>query len=86
MIMNIDELVSVSWYFDAKEKKSVLLRVVWSDRVYKVKKIGLYHTFKNGDTLIHVFSVLADNLFFRLEFNSFNLQWKLKEVSDGLPG
>jgi hypothetical protein len=85
MVMRIDELVSVAWYFDAKKKKSVLLKVVWGGRVYKIEKLGLYHTFRNGNALIHVFSVLADDLFFRLEFNSFNLLWRLKEVSDGLP-
>jgi len=86
MVMKVDELVSVSWYFDASKKKTVLLKVLWKSKTYKVIKVGLYHTFKNGDDLIHVFSVVADELFFRLEFNSVNLHWRLKEVSDGLPG
>jgi len=82
--MKIDELVSVVWYFDANKKKTVLVKVVWKSRTYKVNEVGLHHTFKSGESLIHVFSVVAGDLFFRLEFNSVNLQWKLKEVGDGL--
>ena len=38
-----------------------------------------------AEILMHVFSVVAGGLFFRLELDSNNLQWKLKEVADGLP-
>lgn len=85
MVMKVDEMISIVWYFDANRRKTVLLKVVWKSKTYKISKIGLHHTFKKGEDLIHVFSVVADDLFFRLEFNSVNLQWRLKEVSNGLP-
>lgn len=59
--------------------------LVWKNKKYWITKMGLHHTYRQGRKLIHVFSVVADQLFFRLEFDSESLLWKLVEVSDGLP-
>lgn len=59
--------------------------IVWHNRFYKIKKIGLYHKTLEGNTLFHIFSVVTDSLFFRLKLNSKNLIWTLEEISDGLP-
>ncbi len=56
--------------------------VRWKARVYKIKKIGLHHTYRKGLTLYHVFSVVTDTLFMRLVLNTDNLLWKLEEVAD----
>lgn len=56
--------------------------VRWKNRVYQIKKIGLHHTYRQGRTLYHVFSVVTDTLFLRLVLNTDNLLWKLEAVDD----
>lgn len=55
----------------------------WNGRDYFIKKLGYHHKIKEGKTLIHIFSVSADSLAFRLRFNSDTLSWILEEVLDG---
>ena len=50
-----------------------------------VTRLGLHHTYRQGRILFHVFSATSNQVFFRLEFNSEDLSWKLKEIVDGLP-
>lgn len=59
--------------------------LTWSGRTYSVIKLGLHHTYRHGITRHHVFSVVSQDLFFRLNLNTDNLSWTLEEVSDGLP-
>ena len=58
--------------------------VKWKNRVYKIKKIGLHHTYREGRILYHVFSVVTDTLFLRLVLNTDNLCWRLEEVDDAI--
>lgn len=61
------------------------LSLTWAGRGYVVSEVGLHHRYRDGIVLHHVFSVVAGNLFFRLDLNTDSLLWELKEVSDGLP-
>lgn len=83
MTQKIDEGVSVTLVYDHERKKVFPKSILWQRRLYPIIKLGLHHTFREGRTLYHVFSVASQNLFFRLELNTENLQWTLKEVSDG---
>ena len=56
--------------------------VKWRNKLYKVKKIGLHHKYREGRTLYHVFSVVTDSLFLRLRLNTENLTWCLDEFRD----
>lgn len=56
------------------------LSMHWRNRDYKITKVGLRHTYLEGKTLIHTFSVLSDTLFLKLKLNSKSLQWRLEEV------
>ena len=85
MIEKISSPVSVSLAFDNKRRKVSPRWVVWDGRLYPVVKIGLHHTFREGRTLFHVFSVVSKNLFFRLVLNTESLHWRLEEISDGMP-
>lgn len=58
--------------------------VKWKGRVYKIDKVGLHHTYKKGDTLMHIFSVVSGNLFMKLAFDTKNLSWELVEISNGI--
>lgn len=85
MIEKVDELVSVSFTFDSRDRSVKPKALVWNGRLYGVRKIGLHHKFRKGRTLYHVFSVISKSMFFRLVLNTENLHWKLEEISDGLP-
>ncbi len=78
MIQRISEPVDVIFH---KSPTSL----TWSGRTYPVLKIGLRHTYREGLTRHHIFSVVSHNLFFRLNLNADNLSWTLEEISDGLP-
>ena len=86
MITKLCVPVSVLLVFDGKTGKVLPRRIIWKERVYPVVKLGLHHTYRQGCTLYHVFSVASKTLFFRLVLNTDNLHWKLEEISDGLPG
>lgn len=53
------------------------LSMSWRNRDYKITKVGLHHDYYEGKTLIHIFSVLSDDLFLKLKFNTKNLTWNL---------
>ena len=85
MIQKVSTPISVSLAFDSNKRKVFPKWVVWNGRLYPVEKVGLHHTYREGRTLYHVFSVATKSLFFRLVLNTDNLHWKLEEISDGLP-
>ena len=85
MIEKISVPVSVSLAFDHTKRKAYPKWIVWEGKLYSIEKIGLHHTYKEGRTLFHVFSVASKTLFFRLVLNTDTLFWRLEEISDGLP-
>ena len=58
--------------------------VRWKNRIYKVEKVGLHHTFRQGRTLYHTFSIVTKTLFMRLTLDTDNLTWKLEEIENGI--
>lgn len=78
MIQRLSEPVSVLF-------NSTPISLTWSNQTYNITQIGLHHTVRDGRILHHIFSVLAGDLFFRLNLNTDNLHWTLEEISDGLP-
>jgi len=85
MIEKISVPVSVALTFDHKTRHVFPKWLIWDGRLYPILKIGLHHTFRQGRTLYHVFSVVSKTLFFRLVLNTENLHWRLEEISDGMP-
>jgi hypothetical protein len=73
--LTISEVVNVT--FDKIPKI-----VTWRNREIKIQKIGLHHTYEKGEILYHVFSVVSDTLFMKLELNTKNLIWKLEQISE----
>lgn len=71
----IDEPITVNL-----DHNSLPSSVIWKNRFYEITKIGFHHKYKIGQTIIHVFSVTTDSLFLRLELDSSNLLWRLKEA------
>lgn len=85
MIQRISEPVSVISAFNATTRTVRPISLEWSRRTYPVLQVGLRHTYRDGITRHHVFSVVSNSLFFRLNLNTETLHWTLEEVSDGLP-
>lgn len=75
MTQSINEVVSVVL------ANSTPLSMHWRYRDYKITKIGLRHDYLEGKTLIHIFSVLSNDLFLKLKFNTKHLKWNLMEIS-----
>ena len=73
---NISEKVNVILDSDTP------LSVTWKNRDYKITKIGLRHNYYEGKTLIHIFSVLSNDLFMKLKFDTKHLSWKLLEFKE----
>lgn len=85
MIRKISEPVSVVTTYRADTRQVRPISLSWGHHDYSISQVGLRHTYRDGITRHHVFSVVGGNLFFRLNFNADNLSWTLEEISDGLP-
>ena len=85
MIQRISSPVSVNLLFNHKTHQVMPQTILWEGRPYYITKVGLHHTYREGTTLYHVFSVATNTLFFRLVFNTNNLHWRVEEISDGEP-
>lgn len=76
--MKIDEKVTVGMV------NNIPKYIIWKGRSHTITQIGLHHTFREGRTLYHIFSVVAGTIFMRLKFDTDFLSWKLEEISDDL--
>ena len=76
--MTINEKVTVGMVNDSPKY------VLWKGRNHTVTQIGLHHSYRQGKTLYHIFSVTADTLFMRLKFDTDNLYWTLEETESGI--
>lgn len=85
MMQKISTPVSVDLVFDHRRRAVMPKEIIWEGRTYPILKVGLHHTYRNGRTLFHVFSVASETLFFRLVLNTDSLFWSLEEINDGLP-
>lgn len=85
MVHKVNSPVSVGVSFDHTKGKALPRWVFWEGRLHGISKIGLHHTYREGRTLFHIFSVTTKTLFLRLRLNTENLLWRLEETDDGLP-
>jgi hypothetical protein len=78
--MPFNEEISVVTIHDHKKKQNKPFKIEWRNRTYKISKIGYHHKVHVGKTLHHIFSVTDGNNFFKLNYNTDNLSWKLEEM------
>lgn len=78
MFADINEKVEVIAVF--KKSKVFPTSIKWNSNIYKIKKVNLIHKIFDGQTLIHYFSVSDDFNFFRLAFNTKDLDWTLEQI------
>ncbi|MBI5044373.1 MAG: hypothetical protein HZC02_00395 [Candidatus Levybacteria bacterium] len=79
----MEEKASVITVYDAINGKTFPWRIKWRGRIYTITQIGNHHTLAHGNTLHHIFSVVADSMYLRLNLNTNTLSWKVEEASDG---
>ena len=84
MIQKISAPVSVETIYDHRKRTVTPRRIFWDGQIFRIAQVGLHHTFREGRTLFHIFSVTAQNLSFRLRLDTDSLFWTLEEISDGL--
>lgn len=84
MIQKISAPVSVQLVYDHKKHLVNPRRLFWDGREHLITKIGLHHTYREGRTLYHIYSVSSAHLFFRLKLDTETLFWTLEEIADGL--
>jgi hypothetical protein len=85
MIQDIKAPITTQLIYDHKKNKAYPTKLLWDGNEYKINKIGMHYTYKNGNNLIHVFTVSTATLSFKLLFNTENLFWTVEQISDGLP-
>jgi hypothetical protein len=83
VIQKLQAPISLLSLFNHKKRSFEPLLVVWEKRKYKVLKVGYHHKVREGDTLFHIFSLICENMFFRLKLDTDSLLWTLEEISDG---
>jgi hypothetical protein len=76
----IDESVSVDLLSNHAKGHAYPWVIHWRANRYIISKVGLHHTFRDGRVLYHVFSVTDGTTFFKLQFNTETLGWKLLEI------
>ena len=83
MIQPVNVPTTVILLSNHKKRVSSPAKILWEGKSYLVTQVGLHHTYRQGRTLHHVFSVACGTLGFRLNLNTDNLSWRIEEVSDG---
>ena len=78
MLSDVNETAEVLTVFKRDLVWPKLLR--WNGRIYNINKVNMRHQTMDGQTLVHYFSVSDKDNFFKLAFNTKNLQWKLEQV------
>lgn len=85
MIQKMSAPISVALVYNHKTREVKPVKVLWENRSYLIKRIGLHHTVRHGRTLFHIFSVESETLFFKLVLNTDSLMWMIEEIADGEP-
>lgn len=82
MITVLNAPVSVTLQYNHHLRQSRPTTVHWEGKDYPIIQMGYHHTYREGHTLIHIYSVASKTMFFRLKLNTQTLQWNLEGISD----
>ncbi len=80
--MKIDESISVDLLSNHLSHTVLPWAIAWRGRRYRINKIGMHHKIREGRTLLHIFSVTDGTSYFKLQFDTDTLGWKLLEIED----
>lgn len=85
MTQEVNEPVEVVVAHKREGVKLIPRLMEWNNRLYKFTRVGFRHPTTKGNRTVHVLTVSDTTTTYRLEFDSYNLIWTLKEITDGLP-
>ncbi len=80
MAETIDESVSVNLLSNHIKGTAAPSSLYWRGRRYTLSQMGFHHTLREGRVLVHVYSMTDGTTFFKLQFDTETLLWKLLEV------
>jgi len=63
-----------------KNKTMIPNKIKWNNSIYTIATINLIHSKFIGQTKIYFFSVSNNSAFFKLQFNTDTLIWRLLET------
>lgn len=84
MVQQINEPVEVLVAYKRGAKAFPKI-MEWQHRIYRFRELGFVHPTAQGRRMLHIFTLTDGNMTYRLEFDAESLNWKLAEISDGLP-
>jgi hypothetical protein len=79
MSLTIAEPVSVTMMYNHHQHKTMPIEIMWRNQHYPITKVGLHHTYHEGQSLKHIFSVTSKDMFFELSFDATDLTWRLEK-------
>ena len=82
MYENINEPVSVVAIFGTGPKKVQPWKFKWHDKEYLITHVDYRYKYKQGESLVYVFSVTDGTAYFELHYDSRDVKWLLGRVSD----
>jgi hypothetical protein len=78
MLEEVDDQIQVASLFKNGEIRP--LKFLWKGREYAVQKINLSYARFEGRAKVYFFAVSDNTHFFKLQFNSDDLTWRVLEV------
>lgn len=79
----INEKVSVILVDDINKGSTIPAKLRWRGKTYVIDKCTNHYKTRQGRTIVHVFSVASDMMYFKLSLNTETLHWTLLETYDG---
>ena len=78
---SLDEPVSVVTLYNAKLQRFQPYRLTWQNQDYILGKVDYHHKTKNGNKLIHHFSLCdqKETMYFKLALDTETLHWVIEE-------
>jgi hypothetical protein len=84
MITKLKAPISVISIYNHKKKLFWPAKIIWEGQEQKISKMGYHHTQYVGKDLVHTYSVMAQQQYFKINFNTKNLSWEVEEINDGI--
>ncbi len=77
----LNQPVSVVWYYNAKLRHMQPYMLTWNNQDYRLGKVDYWHKTWDGKYQIHHFSIAEESgsAYFKLAFSADTLQWTLDE-------
>ncbi len=78
MLEQINEPIEVEVYFGPGQVRP--RKFIWHGRKYEIQKVNLTYAKRDGRVKFYYFAVSDSTNYFKLEFNTETLFWKLVEI------